>query len=331
VSAAAKLKEENIEGKLAAIDCTKETNICKKFSVNGYPTLKYFKDGEQSYEAGHAREEKQIIDFMKDPKEAPPPPPPEQPWSEEASDVQHLNEENFKPFLKKKKHVLVMFYAPWCGHCKRAKPEFTETAAHFKDNSKVEVAAVDCTIERSVCSAYEVSGFPTFKYFKYFNKEQKDYNGGRTKNDFIQFLEDPENPLSGRELPKPNPETEWRGFEGAENVKHLTTEDFHSEIKTNEHVLVMFYAPWCGHCKSMKGDYSGAAKRLAQDNSKAILAAVDATVEQSLGNVYNIKGYPTLKYFYKGTFYEEYNGGRRKMDFVEYLKKKIVSGQKDEL
>ena len=32
-----------------------------------------------------------------------------------------------------------------------------------------------------------------------------------------------------------------------------------------------------------------------------------------------------------GTFYEEYNGGRRKMDFVEYLKKKIVSGQKDEL
>ena len=43
-------------GKLAAIDCTKEANICKKFAVNGYPTLKYFKDGEQSYEAGHARE-----------------------------------------------------------------------------------------------------------------------------------------------------------------------------------------------------------------------------------------------------------------------------------
>ena len=50
-----------------------------------------------------------------------------------------------------------------------------------------------------------MSGFPTFKYFKYFNKEQKDYNGGRTKNDFIQFLDDPENPLSGRDLPKPNP------------------------------------------------------------------------------------------------------------------------------
>ena len=65
-------------------------------------------------------------------------------------------------------------------------------------------------------------------------------------------------------------------------------------------ILNFFLNFRCGHCKSMKGDYSGAAKRLAQDNSKAVLAAVDATVEQSLGNVYNIKGYPTLKYFYKG-------------------------------
>jgi len=32
---------------------------------------------------------------------------------EEPSDVVHLTEETFKPFLKKKKHVLVMFYAPW--------------------------------------------------------------------------------------------------------------------------------------------------------------------------------------------------------------------------
>ena len=32
------------------------------------------------------------------------------------------------------------------------------------------------------------------------------------------------------------------------------------------------------------------------------------TVEQSLGNVYNIKGYPTLKYFYKGKHPSEIRG-----------------------
>lgn len=44
--------------------------------------------------------------------EPPPPPAPEAPWEDEPSDVVHLNDETFKPFLKKKKHVLVMFYAP---------------------------------------------------------------------------------------------------------------------------------------------------------------------------------------------------------------------------
>ena len=81
----------------------------------------------------------------------------------------------------------------------------------------------------------------------------------------------------------------------------------------------------------MKGDYAGAAKRLVEDKSIGILAAVDATVESHLGQIFSIKGFPTLKYFYKGKEYEEYNGGRRKMDFVEFIKKKIVAGQKDEL
>ena len=44
-----------------------------------------------------------------------------QDWSEEETDVVHLTEEDFTTFLRKKKHVLVMFYAPWCGHCKSAK------------------------------------------------------------------------------------------------------------------------------------------------------------------------------------------------------------------
>ena len=81
----------------------------------------------------------------------------------------------------------------------------------------------------------------------------------------------------------------------------------------------------------MKGDYAGAAKRLAQDKSLGVIGAVDCTVEHQLSTIFDIKGFPTLKYFYKGKEYEEYNGGRRKMDFVEYVKKKIVASQKDEL
>ena len=50
--------------------------------------------------------------FYFSPKEPPPPPPAEPEWSEVESEVNHLKDDNFKDFLKKRKHVLVMFYAP---------------------------------------------------------------------------------------------------------------------------------------------------------------------------------------------------------------------------
>lgn len=67
-----------------------------------------------------------------------------------------------------------------CGHCKKAKPEFTEAAAKFQDDPKVEFAAVDCTIQQAVCSSNDIKGYPTLKYFSYYTKSTKPYDGGRT-------------------------------------------------------------------------------------------------------------------------------------------------------
>lgn len=40
------------------------------------------------------------------------PPPPEPTWEEQQTSVLHLSGDNFRETLKKKKHTLVMFYAP---------------------------------------------------------------------------------------------------------------------------------------------------------------------------------------------------------------------------
>ena len=56
-----------------------------------------------------------------------------------------------------------MFYAPWCGHCKKAKPEIEKAAEHYKDDRKVWFAGVDCTVEKKSCEQFDVSGYPTFR------------------------------------------------------------------------------------------------------------------------------------------------------------------------
>ena len=49
-----------------------------------------------------------------------------------------------------------------------------------------------------------------------------------------------------------------------EDVLVLTTANFDGAVKDNEHVLVEFYAPWCGHCKSIAPAW---AESLKDDNS----------------------------------------------------------------
>jgi len=315
--AAGKLKEEGIDGVLAAVDATKERRLGERFEVKGYPTLKYFKDGEFAFDLPE-REGDKILLFMKDPKEPPPPPPPEKDWADEETDVVHLSEDDFASFLKKKKHTLVIFYAPWCGHCKRAKPHFTEAAAKMRENSKVSFAAVDCTKHNPVCQAHEVQGFPTFKYFNY-GKNPTPYEGGREEKDFIAFMEDPSNPRPSKP-DGPSPQEQWAEHAGSQSILHVdSVAAMEGALGALPSMLVMFYAPWCGHCNAMKPAYAKAAERVATEGIGK-LVAVDATQATDLASKYGIRGYPTLKYFKEGQESFEYKFGRDEESLVDFMR-----------
>merc|ERR1712111_72107 len=57
------------------------------------------------------------------------------------------------------KDVLIDFYAPWCGHCKKLTPIYDELGEKMADE-EVEIVKMDATAN-DVPPAYDVKGFPT--------------------------------------------------------------------------------------------------------------------------------------------------------------------------
>ena len=82
----------------------------------------------------------------------------------------------------------------------------------------------------------------------------------------------------------------------------LTTENFAATVlaagqeqeqeQEQEHVyLVEFYAPWCGHCKTLEPEYKEAAATLRGSTGDRVrLGKVDATVESTLASDYDVQG-----------------------------------------
>jgi thioredoxin 1 len=66
--------------------------------------------------------------------------------------------------IKSEVPVLVDFWAPWCGPCRRLTPELDAVAAQLGD--KVKIVKVNVDDETDLAARYQVQGIPLLLVFK---------------------------------------------------------------------------------------------------------------------------------------------------------------------
>lgn len=70
--------------------------------------------------------------------------------------------------LKKeeKKSIMIMFYAPWCGYCKKMKPDYASAATELKGQAILAAIDVNRPENAAIRKHYNITGFPTLLYFE---------------------------------------------------------------------------------------------------------------------------------------------------------------------
>jgi protein disulfide-isomerase-like protein len=103
------------------------------------------------------------------------------------SDVVVLDSDNFDR-VTKEGAWFILFYAPWCGHCKRMAPVWEQLATKMKGES-VRVAKVDADGETEIGEKFSIQHYPTLKMFEA-GKTTADYKGDTSLDSLHKFALD---------------------------------------------------------------------------------------------------------------------------------------------
>lgn len=98
------------------------------------------------------------------------------------------------------KDVLIEQYAPWCGHCKKLAPILDELAKKLEGVETLVIAKMDAT-QNDAPKDYKARGYPSLHFFAAGSKKGVSYDGGRTLEDFVKFLQENATNKDGIELP----------------------------------------------------------------------------------------------------------------------------------
>eukprot|EP00899_Mesostigma_viride_P006478 jgi/Mesvir1/15831/Mv03383-RA.2 len=204
--------------------------------------------------------------------------------------VPEITDDNYAA-MTKRKDAVIMYYAEWCGHCKRMKPAYMDFAA-APGVPGLLVARLLATDHRNNPGSRYAAGYPTVLYVRNgrpigsFDETSRDAESLRkwAKSMSAMSAKAADTAAAGLEQKLEEIHRRSREAEEAkmaavmaefnENVEQLNDDNFADKLAGRD-AFVMYYADWCGHCKAMKPEWV----KLAQDPAigNVLVGAVLAT------------------------------------------------------
>ena len=109
---------------------------------------------------------------------------------------------------------------------------------------------------------------------------------------------------------------------GVADFEHAVLEE-----SKNRPVVVDFWAPWCGPCKSLKPILE---KLAAEYDGKFLLAKVNSDDNQELATRYGVRGIPSVKAFINGEPVDEFSGALPEAEVRVFLDR-LLPGPADDM
>ena len=207
------------------------------------------------------------------------------------SQVHELMPHALEELIKHNKPFLIMFFAPWCGHCIHAKDMYKTLA------EKMDVYALNADEYGETAGNYGVEGFPTFGMMA--NGKLQKYTGPRTEDGLMAFSK------TFTALKSPESTSQ---LESVDSAIHITSLD---ELRKMDAVITMFYAPWCGHCTHFKPTFHALAKE-----HTIPFALVNCDELPEAKSEFGIRGFPTIHKLGMGKVLSTFSDSPRTEDTV---------------